>query len=81
VPDFSSQTKEQINTWSKEKGVKVTFETAGSETIEADKVISQSVAKGQKVSKADIMIIKLSLGKPMTVPDFSRFTFDESRRS
>ncbi|NLH35564.1 MAG: PASTA domain-containing protein [Lactococcus chungangensis] len=78
VPDFSSQTKEQINTWSKEKGVKVTFETAGSETIEADKVISQSVAKGQKVSKADIMIIKLSLGKPMTVPDFSRFTFDES---
>ena len=78
VPDFSSQTKEQINTWSKEKGVKVTFETAGSETIEADKVISQSVAKGQKVSKADIMIIKLSLGKPMTVPDFSRFTFDDS---
>ncbi|GAB2022520.1 hypothetical protein RyT2_15940 [Pseudolactococcus yaeyamensis] len=78
VPDFSSQTKEQINTWSKEKGVKVTFETVGSETIDADKVMSQSVAKGQKVSKADTITIKLSLGKPMMVPDFSRFTFDES---
>ena len=78
VPDFSSQTKEQINTWSKDKGGKVTFETAGSETIEADKVISQSVAKGQKVSKADTITIKLSLGKPMTVPDFSQFTFDQS---
>lgn len=78
VPDFSSQTKEQINTWSKEKGVKVAFEYAGSESLEADKVISQSVAKGQKVSKADTITIKLSLGKPMTVPDFSRFTFDES---
>lgn len=78
VPDFSSQTKEQINTWSKEKGVKVAFEYAGSESLEADKVISQSVAKGQKVSKVDTITIKLSLGKPMTVPDFSRFTFDES---
>ncbi|GAX47775.1 PASTA domain-containing protein [Pseudolactococcus reticulitermitis] len=78
VPDFSSQTKEQINTWSKEKGVKVTFETAGSETIEADKVMSQSVAKGEKVSKADTITITLSLGKPMTVPDFSQFTFDQS---
>ena len=78
VPDFLSQTKEQIKTWSKDKGVKVTFETEGSETIEADKVISQSVAKGQKVSKADTITIKLSLGKPMIVPDFSQFTFDES---
>ncbi|XOQ37789.1 MAG: PASTA domain-containing protein [Lactococcus sp.] len=78
VPNFSSQTKDQINTWSKDKGVKVTFETEGSETIEADKVISQSVAKSQKVSKADTITIKLSLGKPMTVPDFSQFTFDES---
>lgn len=78
VPDFSSQTKDQITTWGKEKGVKVTFETGGSETIEADKVISQSVAKGQKVSKADTITIKLSLGKPMTVPDFSQFTYDQS---
>lgn len=78
VPDFSSQTKEQISSWSKEKGVKIVFESEGSNTVEVDKIISQSIAKGQKVSKADSIIVKLSLGKPMIVPDFSKFTFDES---
>lgn len=78
VPDFSTQTKEQIESWSSDKGVKVTTEYEGSETVETDKVISQSVAKGEKVSKADTITIKMSLGKPMIVPDFSKFTFDES---
>lgn len=78
VPDFSGQTKDQIATWSKEKGVKIVFESEGSNTVEIDKVIFQSVAKGQKVSKADSIIVKLSLGKPMIVPDFSKFSFDES---
>ncbi|MDR1606589.1 MAG: PASTA domain-containing protein [Streptococcaceae bacterium] len=78
VPDFSGQTKEQIKTWSQEKGVKVAIEMEGSQTIEADKVITQSVAKGQKVSKADTIVIKLSLGKPIVVPDFSQFSFDEA---
>lgn len=78
VPDFSSQSKDQITSWSKDKGVKVTFEKEGSNIVEADKVISQSTAKGQKVSKADSIVVKLSLGKAMIVPDFSQLSFEES---
>lgn len=78
VPDFSSQTKEQIDKWSKDKGVKIDFQTEGSNTVEVDKVITQSVAKGEKVSKADTIIVKRSLGKPLIVPDFSEFSFEEA---
>ena len=78
VPDFSTQTKEQIDKWSKDKGVKIDFQTEGSNTVEADKVIAQSVAKGEKVSKADTIIVKRSLGKPLIVPDFSVLSFEEA---
>lgn len=68
---FQRKQKEQIDKWSMDKGVKIDFQTEGSNTVEADKVIAQSVAKGEKVSKADMIIIKRSLGKPLIVPDFS----------
>lgn len=78
VPDFANKTEEEIKTWSKDKGVKVTITGEGSATIAADKVISQSVKAGEKVSKADTITVKLSLGKPMIVPDFAKFTFEEA---
>jgi serine/threonine-protein kinase len=78
VPDFANKTEEEIKTWSKDKGVKVDIVGEGNATIAADKVISQSVKAGEKVSKADTITVKLSLGKPMAVPDFSQFTFEES---
>ena len=42
------------------------------------KVISQSVAKSEKISKVDTIIIKLSAGKPILVPDYAKFTFEEA---
>ncbi|MCJ1977853.1 PASTA domain-containing protein [Lactococcus paracarnosus] len=78
VPDFSSQTKDQINSWSKDKGVKVEIQEEASNTIEVGKVISQSVGKLEKISKADTIIIKLSAGKPILVPDYAKFTFEEA---
>ncbi|GFH43409.1 hypothetical protein Hs30E_19600 [Lactococcus hodotermopsidis] len=78
VPDFANKTEVEIKTWSKDKGVKVEIVGEGSATIMADKVISQSIKAGEKVSKADTITVKISLGKPLIVPDFSQFTSDEA---
>lgn len=62
VPDFSFMSDEEIEKWSKDNDVKVTFKAETSE-LSKGSFIKQSVAAGKKVSIGDSIVITVSGGK------------------
>ena len=78
VPDFTKKMKTEVESWAKTNDIKVTYEEASSAEIPAESIISQSVAKDQKVAKKDSLTVTVSLGKGYTVPNFADYTQEEA---
>lgn len=78
VPDFTKKMKSEVESWAKTNDIKVTYEEASSAEVPAESVISQSIAKDQKVAKKDSMTVTVSLGKGYVVPNFAEYTQEEA---
>lgn len=78
VPDFAGKTKAEVETWAKTNEMQMTYEESDSETVPVDSVISQSIAKDEKVAKREAMTVVLSVGKAIIVPNFAEFTPEEA---
>ncbi|OJG67099.1 hypothetical protein RV09_GL003008 [Enterococcus moraviensis] len=78
VPDFTKKMKTEVESWAKTNDIKVTYEEASSAEIPAESIISQSVAKDQKVAKKDSLTVTVSLGKGYTVPNFADYTPEDA---
>lgn len=78
VPDFTKKPKAEVESWAKTNEIKVTYEEASSAEIPAESIISQSIAKDQKIAKKDSMTVTVSLGKGYVVPNFSEYTQEEA---
>lgn len=72
MPDFANKAKSDVESWAKTNQIEVTYEEVPSKEILLDKVVSQSVAKDEKIAKHEKITIQISLGKPATVPDFGK---------
>ncbi|MGX7197472.1 PASTA domain-containing protein [Enterococcus olivae] len=78
VPDFKGKALTDVEEWAKNNEVKLKTEKDFSNDILLDMVISQETEKGQKVAKHDELVIHVSKGKAIEVPDFSKYTMDEA---
>ncbi|WP_321386921.1 PASTA domain-containing protein [uncultured Enterococcus sp.] len=78
VPDFAKKTKTEVETWAKNNEIEVIFEEVTSADAEAGTIISQGIAKDEKLAKKDQLPITVSLGKGIVVPDFSEYSMDEA---
>ncbi|OJG91835.1 hypothetical protein RV15_GL000275 [Enterococcus silesiacus] len=78
VPDFTKKMKAEVESWAKTNDIKVTYEEASSAEIPAESIISQSIAKDQKVAKKDSLTVTVSLGKGFIVPNFADYTQEEA---
>ncbi|MGX7150665.1 PASTA domain-containing protein [Enterococcus ureasiticus] len=78
VPDFTKKMKTEVESWAKTNDIKVTYEEASSADIPAESVISQSIAKDQKVAKKDSLTVTVSLGKGYNVPNFADYSQEEA---
>ncbi|WP_429950142.1 PASTA domain-containing protein [Enterococcus sp. AZ101] len=78
VPDFTKKMKSEVESWAKTNDIKVTYEEASSAEVPAESIISQSIAKDQKVAKKDSMTVTVSLGKGYVVPNFAEYTQEEA---
>jgi serine/threonine-protein kinase len=74
VPDFAGKMRSDVESWAQTNSLELTVEEADSDTVVLGGVISQSVAAGEKIAKRDAFAVTVSLGKPLIVPDFSRYT-------
>ena len=78
VPNFAGKSKPEVETWEKEKSVKVVYKESGSEQVLEGSVISQSPETGTKIAIGDTVEVTISLGKGITVPNFANFNKDEA---
>lgn len=78
VPDFTKKTKAEVETWAKNNEIVVNFEEVTSTDIEAGIVISQGIAKDEKLAKKEQMTVTVSLGKGIIVPDFSEYSLEDA---
>lgn len=74
VPDFTNKSKEEVMTWSKTNQVEVQFKESADDKIMEGNVVLQSVPASEKISTADKIVITLSQGKGIKVPDFGNIT-------
>ena len=77
MSDFISKTKEEAVEWAKKNEVTLKIDESDSDTIEAGKVISQSIPKETMVAKKDAFTINVSKGKAIVMPDFSQIAQEE----
>ena len=81
VEDFTGWTESNAQLWAGQKGVVLQKEEVYNDKYEAGKVISQSVAAGEKINKGDLIKLTVSLGHDLTVklslPDLMNMTQQE----
>ena len=78
VPDFNNKSKLEVESWAKENEIDLTIEESTSSTVEFDHIISQSIEANEKIAKRDEMTVVVSLGKSITVPNFSNYTSEDA---
>lgn len=85
VPDVTGKTAKDARNALNKAGLGVDTTTSYNDKVAKDSVISQSVAKGTKVTKGTIVTLELSLGpKPATtvpVPNILSYTRDDAIRA
>ncbi|MEI8200398.1 MAG: PASTA domain-containing protein [Eubacteriales bacterium] len=78
MTDFSSMKAGEVLQWGSDNGVDITLQEAYDNYIESGNVISQSVLANTEINKTDPLTVVISIGKPITVLDFSAMTQDEA---
>lgn len=78
VPDFTKKMKMEVESWAKTNDINVTYEEASSAEIPVESIISQSIAKDQKIAKKASLTVTVSLGKGFLVPNFADYTQEEA---
>ena len=69
IDDLSGKTYEEVQTWAKNKKITLTKQEAYSDTIDIGKVISQSAASGTTIKEGEELIVVVSKGKAVTIPN------------
>ena len=81
MKDFEDWALGDVQLWANENKVKLQVEEAYSDAFEAGKVISQSIAPGEKINKGDFVALTVSLGHDLTVmlalPDLMSMTKEQ----
>lgn len=78
VLEFKGKAVADVEEWAKKNEVKLKLVKDFSQTVADGIVISQEIAKGQKISKDEEFIVHISKGKAIEVPDYSQYTMDEA---
>lgn len=78
MPDFFGKTKGEVLHWADENQVEVTFEEAWNENFDYGVVYHQSIKKETKITRKDAIVLNLSLGLPVKVPDFRGLSRSEA---
>ena len=78
IPDFTGNTKEEVEKWAETNEIEMTYKEAPSDSVEAGSIISQSEAAEEKIAKKDKMEVVVSAGIAVTVPNFAELTPDEA---
>ena len=69
IEDFKGKVKSEVETWAKTNKVQVNFVETFSNTVDVDKVISQSPEAGKTLADKQVLTIYISKGEGVKVPN------------
>jgi len=78
VPDLKTKSLAECYTFAAENGLVLTVDEQYDDYIPAGTIISQSVKADQMVAKGSEIVLVVSKGKMITVPDFSDYTKEQA---
>ncbi len=78
VPDLKEKSLAECYTFAKENGLVLTVKEEYDDYVPAGTIMSQSVKKDQMVAKGSEIVLVVSKGKMVTVPDFSAYTKEQA---
>jgi serine/threonine-protein kinase len=78
VPDFKGKALSEVETWAKNHELDLEVKEVASDTIEDGKIIEQSIATEEKIAKREKFQVTTSLGKGVTIPNFSNILPDDA---
>lgn len=78
VPELTGKTLTEAQDWAKKNEAKLKIEKDFSNTVAEGTVISQEIAKGKKIAKDEELVLHVSKGKAIEVPDYSQYTMGEA---
>lgn len=79
MEDFISKTLAESEKWCQENNVKYEVKEKFSDTVEAGKIISQSVEKGQEITDDTTITFEVSIGAGVTIPNYSKVSSEEAQ--
>lgn len=79
LPDFKGKSVSEVQSWAEKNQVTVRINSVFDATATRNTVISQSIAKETKMNISDELVIDISRGKEIIVPDFQTFTRQEAQ--
>lgn len=80
IPDFKSYSKKNIELWAEKNKINLTFEEVEHQTLAAGSFISQSPVKLSKVKQGSRLVIKLSAGKRIVIPNLLNKSEEEIKK-
>jgi len=78
MPDFLGMNKGAVLQWGEDHEIKITIKKIFNPYIEQGKVFKQNIKKDTKITRKDKLRVDISLGSPITVPDFTGLTRGEA---
>lgn len=78
VPDFKGKALSEVTDWTKKNEVKLKTIKDFSNDVAVDTVISQETGKGTKIAKHEEIVVHISKGKAIVVPDYATYTMEEA---
>lgn len=77
VQNFLDKSQYEVESWAKSNGILIEVYESYSEDKEAGIVLSQSVSSGRTMKEGETLIITVSMGKAVTIPDFAVMTKEQ----
>ena len=78
VPDFKTKSLAECYTFAKDNGLVLTVKEEYDDYVPAGTIMSQSVKADQMIATGSEIILMVSKGKMITVPDFSGYTKEQA---
>ena len=79
MEDFTSKTQTEAEKWCQENNVNYEVKEKFSDTIENEKIISQSVENGQELTDDTTIVFEVSIGAGIKIPNYSKVSSDEAQ--
>jgi beta-lactam-binding protein with PASTA domain len=78
LPDFYGKTRAEMMQWAKENQIEINFKEVFNQYVDYGLVFEQSIKEDTKITRKDSVIVSISRGILIKVPDFTKMSRSEA---